>query len=142
MAQVVNVRIFQQNPARGFFDIIERTCWDFANGGAWTRAGGVHTLTMGGSGTSGTLRFRSDTTGEFFVVAVGVHNGNFWCDIVPNLAAARTGVVINGEYYEAGPLAVNREAQLGQKAVVTALGTIVAVVPNAAGPLNVNVVIA
>jgi hypothetical protein len=54
---------------------------------------------MGGSGTSRTLHFMSDS-GEFFVVAVGVNNSNRWCDVVSS--PGTTGLQINEEYYNSG----------------------------------------
>ncbi|KAF9226153.1 lectin, partial [Gyrodon lividus] len=122
----INLRVFQQTPARGLFNIVEKNVWNYANAGTWTEANGVHTLDMGGSGTSGTLRFVSGN--ERFIITVGVHNFERWCDIVPNLAAGDTGGVIIAEYYNAGPRAPRREAQLDRLAAVTNLGAIVAVV--------------
>ncbi|KAF9226144.1 lectin [Gyrodon lividus] len=144
MAYVINLQVFQGNPARGFFNIVEKTVWNFGNGGTWAEAGGVHTLTMGSSGTSGTLRFQSATTGEFFLVAVGVNNDNPWCNIVPNLVANQTGVVINGEYYNEGARAADREAQLLAQDVVSTLGTNVGVefVLPPGAPLQATITIA
>ena len=70
MSYTIQLRIFQ-SPAHGFFSVVEETNWNFANGGTWFNTDGVLTPTMGGSGTSGVLRFKSDTTGELFTVAVG-----------------------------------------------------------------------
>ena len=58
-------------------------------------------LEMGESGTSGTLRFMSDTGGSF-IVAVGVYNHKRWCDVVSNLKNDETGVAINPQYYNNG----------------------------------------
>ncbi|KAF8835216.1 fungal fruit body lectin, partial [Paxillus ammoniavirescens] len=66
---------------RGSFSFVESTLWYFGNCGTWSNANGTHTLTMGSSGTSGTVRFTSDSGGRF-VVAVEVNNCNCWCDIM------------------------------------------------------------
>ncbi|OBZ77384.1 Boletus edulis lectin [Grifola frondosa] len=55
------------------FHVVEKTVWHYANGGRWSECNGQLTLTMGGSGTSGTLRFKNPC-GDYFVVALGVHN--------------------------------------------------------------------
>ena len=75
MSYNISLRVYQRNPARGFFHIVENTVWHYANGGTWSEADGAHTLTQGGSGTSGVLRFLSDK-GERITVAIGVHNYN------------------------------------------------------------------
>jgi hypothetical protein len=53
---------------------------------------------MGGSGTSGSLRFVSDT-GENFIVTLGVDNYKRRGDIVTNLTHEETGIVITPQYY-------------------------------------------
>jgi Fungal fruit body lectin len=75
--------------------------WHYANAGTWSESNGTLVLTMGGSGTSGTLRFIADT-GEIFLVVLGVHNYAPWCNVAPYLAAAETGEVGNAEYYAGG----------------------------------------
>ncbi|KIJ11856.1 hypothetical protein PAXINDRAFT_83884 [Paxillus involutus ATCC 200175] len=122
MSYSIKLCVFQTNPSRGFFSCVENTCWNFANGGTWSSAGGALTLTMGGSGTSGTLRFMSDK-GERLIVAIGVHNYKRWCDVVTGLAPDATGVVINGEYYNSGQRAYMREKQLAEYSVTSAAGT-------------------
>lgn len=94
MSYKISVRVYQTNP-NAFFNIVEKTVFTDGN---WSELNGEHVLTMGGSGTSGTLRFASDT-GENFIVALGVHNYQRWGDIVTNLTNRQTGVVINPEYY-------------------------------------------
>ncbi|PPQ66974.1 hypothetical protein CVT24_008388 [Panaeolus cyanescens] len=110
MSYKITVRIYQTNP-NAFFQVVEKTVWNYANGGTWTESNGQHVLTMGGSGTSGTLRFLSDN-GENFIVALGVHNYKRWCDIVTNLKNDQTGIIINPQYYNSGPRAYQREKQL------------------------------
>lgn len=97
MSYTIAVRVYQTN-VEAFFHVVEKTVWHYANGGTWHEFQGEHILTMGGSGTSGTLRFDSDT-GESFLVALGVHNYKRWCDIVTGLNPGETGVVIHREYY-------------------------------------------
>jgi hypothetical protein len=57
-------------------------------------------LTMGGSGTSGTLRFHNANTGEYVSFTVGFHNYKSWCDIVTNLDPKDSAAKINAQYYE------------------------------------------
>ena len=98
MSYTITAQVYQTNP-NAFFHIVEQTVWNYANGGTWSETDGQHVLTMGGSGTSGSLRFVSDT-GENFIVTLGVHNYERWGDIVTNLANNQTGVIINPQYYD------------------------------------------
>lgn len=77
---------------------------------------------MGGSGTSGTIRFLAQDTGEMFIVALGVHNYKRWCDVVTNLKQEQTGVLINPEYYNKGGRDFMREKQLASYSVKNAKG--------------------
>ncbi|KAF8452856.1 fungal fruit body lectin [Boletus edulis BED1] len=77
---------------------------------------------MGGSGTSGVLRFKSDK-GELITVAVGVHNYKRWCDVVTGLKPEETALVINPQYYNNGPRAYTREKQLAEYSVTSLVGT-------------------
>ncbi|KAF8900130.1 lectin [Gymnopilus junonius] len=104
MSYSIALQLYQTN-TNAYFHPVEQTVWNFANGGTWSRTDEVRTLTMGGSGTSGTMRFVSDT-GENFLVAVGVHNFARWCDIVTN---DQTGTVINPQYYGGGRDAVREQ---------------------------------
>lgn len=98
MSYTITAQVYQTNP-NAFFRIVEKTVWNYANGGTWGEMNGTQVLTMGGSGTSGSLRFVSDT-GENFIITLGVHNYKRWGDIVTNLANDQTGVIINPEYYD------------------------------------------
>jgi len=100
MSYKITLRIYQTN-TNAFFRVVEQTVWNYANGGTWSDIDGQKVLTMGGSGTSGTIRFQSDT-GENFLVIVGVHNYKPWYDIAPDLKNDETGTVINPEYYGSG----------------------------------------
>nr|ANW37921.1 lectin [Boletopsis grisea] len=121
MSYKICVRVYQTNP-NAFFRIVEQTVWNYANGGTWSDENGEKVLTMGGSGTSGTIRFVADN-GEDFIVALGVHNNKRWCDIVTSLAANNnTGVIINPQYYNDGPRAYAREKQLATYNVGNAQG--------------------
>jgi hypothetical protein len=95
MAYTITAQVYQTNP-NAFFRVVEKTVF---NNGTWDEVKGAHILTMGGSGTSGSLRFVADT-GENFIVTLGVHNYKPWGDIVTKLDNALTGVKINPEYYE------------------------------------------
>ncbi|KAF8126745.1 lectin [Boletus edulis] len=127
MSYSITLRVFQGNPARGFFSIVEKTVFHFANGGTWSEANGTQILTMGGSGTSGVLRFKSDK-GELFTVAVGVHNYKRWCDIVGGIKPEDTALVINPQYYNNGPRAYVRERQLAEYSGTSPAGTKVEVI--------------
>jgi Fungal fruit body lectin len=116
----ITLRVYQSNP-NAFFQIVEQTVWGFANGGTWTEStNGEQVLSMGGSGTCGTLRFQADT-GEKIVVAVGVHNYERWCDIVQDVKSDETGSTIQAQYYGGGRDA-QREKQLSSYSVTSASG--------------------
>lgn len=121
MSYKITVRVYQTNP-NAFFHIVEKTVWNYANGGTWTEVDGQHVLTMGGSGTSGTLRFKSDGPGEEVVVALGVHNYKRWGDIVTGISNGDTGIIVNGQYYNGGSRAYAREKQLADYSVRSASG--------------------
>ena len=121
MSYTINLRIFQTNP-NNFFQVVEQTVWNFANGGTWTAANGELVLTMGGSGTSGTIRFFNADTGERFIVAIGVHNYKRWCDIVTGLNPPDTGVVMHQEWY-GEKRSFMREKQTVSHNVASAKGT-------------------
>ena len=71
------------------------------SGGNWSEVDGEQILTMGGSGTSGTLRFKNPQ-GDYFLVALGVHNYKRWCDIVVDITPSNTGTEIHPTYYSNG----------------------------------------
>jgi hypothetical protein len=110
MSYKITLRVYQTNP-NAYFKVVEQTVWNYANGGTWSNSDGERALTMGGSGTSGTIRFVADN-GENFIVAIGVHNYKRWCDIVTNLNNDQTGVIVNPQYYNGGPRSFAREKQL------------------------------
>jgi hypothetical protein len=97
MSYTITARVYQCD-TKTYFRVVEKTVWKYANGGTWCETDGTHVLTMGGSGTCGSLRFLSDK-GENFIVTLGVHNYKRWGDIVTNLSHDQTGVVITPEYY-------------------------------------------
>ncbi|KAH9064520.1 fungal fruit body lectin [Lactarius vividus] len=95
----IKVLIFQTNPNRNqFFRVVEKTVWNYANGGTWGEVDGFDILRMNGSGTSGALRLLSNE-GEGCIVTLGVHNYKRWGDIITNLKGDQTACVINPEYY-------------------------------------------
>ncbi|KDR78256.1 hypothetical protein GALMADRAFT_65329 [Galerina marginata CBS 339.88] len=108
MSYTTTLRLYQTNP-NAYFRPVEQTVWNYANGGTWSHIDEERKLAMGGSGTSGTIRFVADT-GDNFLVAVGVHNYKRWCDIVPDLTSTQTGAVIQPLYYT-GPRNSQREQQ-------------------------------
>nr|Q00022.3 RecName: Full=Agaricus bisporus lectin; Short=ABL; AltName: Full=Agaricus bisporus agglutinin; Short=ABA; AltName: Full=Gal-beta-1,3-GalNAc-binding lectin; AltName: Full=TF antigen-binding lectin [Agaricus bisporus] len=121
MTYTISIRVYQTTP-KGFFRPVERTNWKYANGGTWDEVRGEYVLTMGGSGTSGSLRFVSSDTDESFVATFGVHNYKRWCDIVTNLTNEQTALVINQEYYGVPIRDQARENQLTSYNVANAKG--------------------
>ena len=118
----ITLHIYQKDPNFGSFSIVEQTVWYNANGGTWSEASGALTLNMGGSGTSGVIRFKS-TKGQLITVAVGVDNNKRWCDIVTGLKPDQTALKINGEYYNNGPRSYMREKHLAEYTVKSSAGT-------------------
>lgn len=109
MSYSITTRTYQTN-TNAFFQPVEKTIWNFANGGTWTDANGETTLTMGGSGTSGIVRFVSG--GENFAVVLGVHNYARWCDIVTDIPSTTTATTLQPLYYGSGtPQSAQREKQ-------------------------------
>jgi hypothetical protein len=98
MSYSIKVRVFQTN-TNAFFHIVEKGVWHYANGGTWNETNGILTLTMGGSGTSGILRFMTEQGKEAFFVAMGVHNYKPWVDTITGLGDDITGVKALPEYY-------------------------------------------
>ncbi|KAG6811749.1 hypothetical protein H0H92_005946 [Tricholoma furcatifolium] len=119
----IRLRIYQTNPGDNnvFFRPVEKTVWNYANGGSWNQIGGEYVLHMNGSGTSGTIRLLADN-GENCIIAVGVHNYKRWTDIVTNLANDQTGVIINPQYYSQKDREEQRERQLVSYQVKNAKG--------------------
>jgi hypothetical protein len=113
MSYSIKVLIYQTNLQNEYFPIVEKTVWNFANGGTWSEVDGTHILKMGGSGTSGALRLLSNK-GEGCIITLGVHNYKRWGDIITNLKNDQTACVINPQYYSNNfPDRVKqREAQL------------------------------
>lgn len=101
MSYTVEISIFYRESAPEFFNIVERGVWHYANGGTWTQAAGKEILTMGGSGTSGGLRFKNASGNAFFLV-VGVHNYSLWLDVLPNIEDKDTTVALLPTYYQPG----------------------------------------
>ena len=140
MSYNISLRVYQRNPARGFFYIVEKTVF---TKGIWSEVNDTHTLKMNGSGTSGVLRFFSEDTGELFTVAVGVHNYKRWCDIVGGITEIDTALVINGQYYNNGGRDWIREKQLAEYSGTSPAGTKVEVVFTVAegNDLKANIII-
>ena len=122
MSYCITLCVYQTNPERGHFCVVEQTVWHYANGGTWCGSNDMLNLTMGGSGTSGVVRFMSDK-GERITVAVGVHNDKRWCDVVTGLEPKDTALLINGQYYNNGGRDHMREKQLAEYNVTSVLGT-------------------
>ncbi|PPQ89856.1 hypothetical protein CVT25_004736 [Psilocybe cyanescens] len=112
MSYSIATSTYQTN-TNTFFRPVEKTIWNYANGGTWTPdSTGETTLTMGGSGTSGIVRFASDS-GENFAVVLGVHNYARWCDIVTDIPTTQTATTLQPLYYAANSAqSAQREKQL------------------------------
>ncbi|KZP28835.1 lectin [Athelia psychrophila] len=121
MSYKITASVFQTNPNTSF-RVVEQTVFHYANGGTWDTVEGQKLLTMGGSGTSGTIRFLSENGQEGFIVALGVHNYKRWCDVITNLKSDETGVLINPQYYNNGGRDYQREKQLVSYSVKNAKG--------------------
>jgi len=118
MSYKITLRVYQTNQ-NAFFRVVEQTVF---HDGSWSDIDGQRVLNMGYSGTSGTIRFESDT-GENFLVAIGVHNYKRWCDIVTDLKTDReAGVTVNPQYYNNGERHAQREKQLASFATKNAHG--------------------
>ncbi|KAF9545683.1 fruit body lectin [Agrocybe pediades] len=142
MSYSIALRTYQTN-TNAFFGPVEQTVWNFANGGTWSDTDGTKTLTMGGSGTSGGIRFQSPGTNEQFIVYTGVHNYARWCDIVtdPNGSTATT---LHPAYYQSGtPQTAARERQSASCSATNSRGRNINVTYNVAtgNNLSANIVI-
>ena len=122
MSYTITAEVYQTNQ-NAFFRVVEETVWKYANGGTWGETNGAYVLTMGGSGTCGSLRFVSDT-GENFIITLGVHNYKRWGDIVTNLKNDETGVIMTPQYYSDAHKSreKQREAQLTSYSVPNSKG--------------------
>jgi hypothetical protein len=94
----ISVRTIDTTTGDPGFTIVEKTVWYYANGGTWSNTDSIQTLHMNGSGTSGALRLKNGA-GEQFLVLLGVHNYQRWCDIVTDLEPGDTGMKIQPDYY-------------------------------------------
>ncbi|KAF7159507.1 hypothetical protein CNMCM5623_004845 [Aspergillus felis] len=97
------IRLTIRNSTSDTLTVVEKTCWYYANGGIWTEQDCQYVLSMGGSGTSGILRFKS-SSGETFTAILGIHNYKPWCDVQVNLRDDDTAVKLLPEYYNGGAL--------------------------------------
>jgi hypothetical protein len=122
MSYTIEVRIYQRDPTV-WFDNVEQTVWHYANGGTWGKHNDAYVLTMGGSGTCGSIRMAT-ANGERVIFTFGVHNYQRWCDIVTGLSSDATGVVITPQYYDSShpDRCQARERQLADYSVKSATG--------------------
>ncbi|EAW20789.1 uncharacterized protein NFIA_113190 [Aspergillus fischeri NRRL 181] len=95
------IRLCIDNGTSDILTIVEKTCWYYANGCTWTVKDDEHVLFMGGSGTSGMLRFKT-SSGDFFTVVLGMHNYNPWSGLLVNLREDDTALKLHPEYYNGG----------------------------------------
>ncbi|CAG9993946.1 unnamed protein product [Clonostachys byssicola] len=97
MSYSIKARVYQTN-TNAYFNIVEKGVWQ---NGTWSDQDGVLTLAMGGSGTSGMLRFMTEQGKEIFFVTLGVHNWKPWVDITEAPWPNASCVKILPEYYDA-----------------------------------------
>ncbi|KAI2773000.1 hypothetical protein DTO012A8_2209 [Penicillium roqueforti] len=95
------IRLRVENSTSDALTVVEKTCWYYANGCTWTENDGQHVLFMGGSGTSGMLRFKS-SFGEIFTIVVGIHNYKLWCGLLWDLGDQDTALKLHPEFYRGG----------------------------------------
>ncbi|KAF4430547.1 hypothetical protein F53441_13951 [Fusarium austroafricanum] len=118
MSYTIKVRVYQTSQ-NAYFHIVEKACWYYANGSEWREENGVLTLHMGGSGTSGMLRFKTEEGKEAFFVAMGVHNYKPWVDTVTGLADNVTCGKALPEYYgESSERTRSRESQRTEQTIL------------------------
>ena len=106
MSYTIRLRINQTGA--DWFGIVEKTA---QVDGFWTEVNGENILTMNGSGTSGTLRFKN-AADDYVLVALGVHNYRRWCDILTDITHKDTGVQINPTYYQDASVPGSRSPML------------------------------
>ncbi|KAA1476918.1 lectin [Dentipellis sp. KUC8613] len=97
MAYTMNVRVYQKNTC-DWYNLVEKAIF---SQGTWGVAFDEHVIRMAGSGTSGSLRF-VNAAGNYFIVALGVHNYKPWLDIAINLGPSDTCVKTHPEWYTEG----------------------------------------
>ncbi|KAL5360129.1 fungal fruit body lectin [Aspergillus floccosus] len=117
MSYTINLSV--RNSTSDALAVVEKACWHYANGGTWTEQDGQHVLSMGGSGTSGMLRFKS-SSGEIFTIVLGIHNYEPWGDLQVNLRDDDTTAKMLPEYYSGGKY--SDRATTGLMNVVTSHG--------------------
>lgn len=101
MSYTINVSV-EKIPG---LELVECSVWHYANGGTWDLSGMAshkYVLTMGGSGTSGMLRFRM-ASGKLFAIAVGIHNWAPWSGVAIDLQPKETLQAVHKEFYAGGP---------------------------------------
>ncbi|RSL91432.1 hypothetical protein CEP52_014255 [Fusarium oligoseptatum] len=118
MPYTIKVRVYQTNP-NAYFHIVEKGCWHYGKSCEWSEHNGVLTLTMGESGTSGMLRFKTEQGKEAFFIVMGVHNYKPWVDTVTGLADDVTCVKALPEYYgNASDRTRSRESQRTSQSIL------------------------
>jgi hypothetical protein len=95
MSYTIKIRLV--NDTDDTLTLVEKTCW-WGHSTVWTEPEGGHLLSIAASGTSGMLRFRN-SDGDFFALAVGVHNNARWCDVVVDLADDAPLTQLHSAYY-------------------------------------------
>ncbi|KHE80301.1 fungal fruit body lectin [Neurospora crassa] len=99
MSYTIHLRLI--NDTSDSLQLVEQTCW-FGHGTRWSQVDstGVYVLSMNNSGSSGMLRFQNSKGGDYFAVAVGVHNYKRWCDIQVDTADDAPLTKLHPKYYD------------------------------------------
>ncbi|KAK5657987.1 hypothetical protein OQA88_2540 [Cercophora sp. LCS_1] len=93
-----NLKLHIRNDTKDSLQLVEQTCWIGA-GTLWHTVLGGYSLDMKNSGSSGMLRFLA-SNGEFFTIAVGVHNYKRWCDVMVNTGDSTPLIKLHPNYYD------------------------------------------
>ncbi|KJF60767.1 lectin 1c [Coccidioides immitis RS] len=83
------------------FNVVEESGWHYGNRAQWKKSRAGYILYMGGSGTSGMLQFES-STGETFLLAMGIHSYKRWCNFVVDLEDDATAKDFHPRCYTGG----------------------------------------
>ncbi|KAF2758636.1 fruit body lectin [Pseudovirgaria hyperparasitica] len=140
MSYTIKVRVNQSSER---FRLVESGVWYYANGGTWTVESNEQlTLTMGGSGTSGMVRYMTEAGKEAFFVAMGVHNYKPWVDIVTGLGDDITCVKALPEYYDgSSQRSKSREEQKTSESILNAQSRTIAAEFTSASGQNLELAI-
>lgn len=98
MSYTLHLRLINDTPDS--LSLVEQTFW-WGKSTRWSQidSTGVYVLSMANSGSSGMLRFQT-SRGDYFAVAVGVHNYKRWCDVLVDTADDSPLTKLHPKYYD------------------------------------------